>query len=178
MTRSYLVDTNIFIQAKNFHYQFGFCPQFWAWLEDANRSGVISSISKVYKELRAGKVDCPAKIWADRLPKPFFRDDDKNPGVMGCYKDVMAWAWDEQGKNKFTLGAAQDFSQPYRADAFIVAAAINYDCEIVTQESLKQPTGCMSSIQIPNAAHAFGVKTITVFDLLRRHAGPGFVFKP
>ncbi len=31
MTR-YLLDTNIFIQAKNLHYGFDFCPAFWEWL--------------------------------------------------------------------------------------------------------------------------------------------------
>ncbi len=31
MTR-FLLDTNIFIQAKNLHYGFDFCPAFWEWL--------------------------------------------------------------------------------------------------------------------------------------------------
>lgn len=177
MTKSYLVDTNIFIQAKNFHYQFGFCTQFWQWIEAAHESGVVASISKVHKELKEGRPTCPARVWADRLPKPFFRDDERNAGVMESYKKVMGWAWAEQGKGKFTLGAAQDFSQVQRADAFLVAAAVHYGCDVVTQESLKPPTGCMSTIQIPNAAQAFGVNTITIFDLLRIHAGPAFTFK-
>jgi hypothetical protein len=28
----YLLDANVFIQAKNLHYGFDFCPAFWAWL--------------------------------------------------------------------------------------------------------------------------------------------------
>jgi hypothetical protein len=28
----YLLDTNIFIQAKNLHYGMDFCPAFWDWL--------------------------------------------------------------------------------------------------------------------------------------------------
>lgn len=34
MTR-YLLDTNIFIQAKNLHYGFDFCPAFWELLNAA-----------------------------------------------------------------------------------------------------------------------------------------------
>ncbi len=34
----YLLDTNVFIQAKNLHYGFDFCPAFWDWLKlDNNR---------------------------------------------------------------------------------------------------------------------------------------------
>jgi Domain of unknown function (DUF4411) len=27
----YLLDANVFIQAKNLHYGFDFCPAFWEW---------------------------------------------------------------------------------------------------------------------------------------------------
>jgi hypothetical protein len=27
----YLLDTNVFIQARNLHYGFDFCPAFWDW---------------------------------------------------------------------------------------------------------------------------------------------------
>lgn len=33
---TYLLDANIFIQAKNLHYGFDFCPAFWDWLEHEN----------------------------------------------------------------------------------------------------------------------------------------------
>jgi hypothetical protein len=36
---AYLLDANVFIQAKNLHYGMDFCPAFWDWLLDANRKG-------------------------------------------------------------------------------------------------------------------------------------------
>jgi hypothetical protein len=33
---TYLLDANVFIQAKNLHYGFDFCPAFWQWLIDSN----------------------------------------------------------------------------------------------------------------------------------------------
>ena len=35
----YLLDANVFIQAKNLHYGFDFCPAFWDWLVEQNRAG-------------------------------------------------------------------------------------------------------------------------------------------
>ena len=44
MTR-YLLDSNVFIQAKNLHYGFDFVPAFWDWLaHQANREGKVASI--------------------------------------------------------------------------------------------------------------------------------------
>ena len=33
---AYLLDANIFIQAKNLHYGLDFCPVFWDWLIASN----------------------------------------------------------------------------------------------------------------------------------------------
>lgn len=39
----YLLDTNVFIQARNLHYGFDFCPAFWDWLDGQNAAGVVGS---------------------------------------------------------------------------------------------------------------------------------------
>jgi hypothetical protein len=51
---SYLLDANVFIQAKNLYYGFDFCPAFWEWLIKNNASGKIFSIEKVGDEIDAG----------------------------------------------------------------------------------------------------------------------------
>jgi hypothetical protein len=48
----YLIDANVFIQAKNFHYRFEFCAAFWQWLQDGYQADKIYSIDKVKKELK------------------------------------------------------------------------------------------------------------------------------
>lgn len=40
---TYLLDANVFIQAKNLHYGLDFCPAFWDWLIDNNREGRVFS---------------------------------------------------------------------------------------------------------------------------------------
>ena len=44
---SYLLDANVFIQAKNLHYGLDFCPAFWQWLIDGHADGRVFSIDKV-----------------------------------------------------------------------------------------------------------------------------------
>jgi hypothetical protein len=53
----YLLDSDVFIQAKNLHYSFDFCPAFWDWIEAVvalcqfrkqpiGRSEVIAELSR------------------------------------------------------------------------------------------------------------------------------------
>ena len=44
---TYLLDANVFIQAKNLHYGLDFCPAFWQWLIDNNQAGRVSYASKI-----------------------------------------------------------------------------------------------------------------------------------
>jgi hypothetical protein len=48
---SYLLDANVFIQAKNLHYGFDFCPAFWEWLVRKNLAKQVFSIDKVAVEI-------------------------------------------------------------------------------------------------------------------------------
>lgn len=48
----YLLDTNVFVQAKQKHYGLDFCPAFWDWLVIQNRKGKISSVDNVFDEMR------------------------------------------------------------------------------------------------------------------------------
>ena len=47
----YLLDANVFIQAKNLHYGFDFCPAFWDWLIQQNQADRVASVEKVAVEM-------------------------------------------------------------------------------------------------------------------------------
>lgn len=68
----YLLDTNVFISAKNDHYGFDFCPAFWDWLLLANKRGIVFSIQHVRAELLVG--EDPLVDWVHRLDDGFFLD--------------------------------------------------------------------------------------------------------
>ena len=84
----YLLDANIFIQAKNLHYGFDFCPAFWSWLEEQNGNGRVASIEKVADELYAGE-DRLAE-WAGEQGRAFFLPADD--AVVPVLTEVSTWA--------------------------------------------------------------------------------------
>jgi len=43
---TYLLDANVFIQAKNLHYGLDFCPAFWEWLIAQNEAKRVYSIER------------------------------------------------------------------------------------------------------------------------------------
>jgi hypothetical protein len=67
---SHLLDSNVFIQAKNLHYGFDFCPAFWDWLDVNNEGGKVFSVEKVGDELVAGCDELAE--WASRRGRNFF----------------------------------------------------------------------------------------------------------
>jgi hypothetical protein len=42
----YLLDSDVFIQAKNLHYSFDFCPAFWDWIDASHKRGLVFSIER------------------------------------------------------------------------------------------------------------------------------------
>jgi len=53
---AYLLDANVFIQAKNLHYGLDFCPALWEWLIAGNQAKRVFSIEKISDEIAAGVV--------------------------------------------------------------------------------------------------------------------------
>ncbi|HDC4648581.1 TPA: DUF4411 family protein, partial [Enterobacter kobei] len=49
----FLVDSNVFIEAKNFAYNFNYCKLFWDFLLALHSKGLVYSINAVKKELCA-----------------------------------------------------------------------------------------------------------------------------
>ncbi len=71
---AYLLDANVFIQAKNLYYGFDFCPAFWDWIDQENRADRVFSIERVGDELAAGE-DRLAE-WAQEKGSALFLPPD------------------------------------------------------------------------------------------------------
>lgn len=67
---AYLLDANVFIEAKNRYYGLDFCPAFWDWLDSENAAGRVFSIEKVGDELAT--VADELSIWAAARDSAFF----------------------------------------------------------------------------------------------------------
>ena len=152
---AYLLDTNVFIQAKNLHYGFDFCPAFWDWLMEQNRAGRVASIEKVADELHAGQDELAD--WAALRGDGFFLRPDN--AVLPALNTVSAWA----GGQGYQAVAVTTFLLV--ADYWLVAHALAQGCTVVTHEV---PASTTSKIKIPNACIGLGVPCMTPYEMLRR----------
>jgi len=168
----YLIDANVFIQAKNFHYRFDFCQGFWDWIIQANQANIVYSIDKVKIELERGDKNDPVRKWIDMLPHNFFLTDIKDQAVMASYRQIMQW---NHSNNHYTVQAKQEFANHNVADAFLIAMAQTHEYKIVTYE--KSNPDRKRRIPIPDAANVFGIECIMIYDLLSQYAEDNFSLK-
>ena len=151
---AYLLDANVFIQAKNLHYGLDFCPAFWDWLIEANAANRIFSIEKVGNEIEAGGDDL--STWATARGPGFFLKPDTP--LLPALASVSAWAMG-QG---YESAAVNTFLQV--ADYYLVAHGLGYGHTVVTHE-VSVPS--IKKIKIPNACIGVGVRCMTPYEMLR-----------
>lgn len=152
---TYLLDANVFIQAKNLHYGLDFCPAFWDWLVDQNRLGKVLSIEKVGDELQAGDDDLSG--WAATQGGSFFVPPDSS--VLPALPRVSAWA----SGQTYEAAAVSAFLQV--ADYWLVAHALAHQITVVTHEI---PSDSVRKIKIPNVCVGLGIHCVTPYEMLRR----------
>jgi predicted nucleic acid-binding protein len=160
---AYLLDANVFIQAKNLHYGFDFCPAFWDWLDLANQQGQVFSIEKVFDELIAGN-DELAK-WAEQHADVFFLQPDAK--VLAAFGQVSQWV-STQG---YEQSAISTFFQI--ADYYLVAHALAHHFIVVTHEV---PAGTKKRVKIPDICIGLDIRHMTPYEMLRRE-GARFVLE-
>jgi hypothetical protein len=161
---AYLLDANVFIQAKNLHYGLDFCPAFWDWLLESNEAKRLFSIEKVGDEIDAG-ADELATWAASRGPGFFLQPDSAMIPALGS---VSTWAT----RQNYEPAAVNTFLQV--ADYYLVAHALAHNLTVVTHEIAANST---KKIKIPNACIGLAVKCMTPFEMLR-HERARFVLGP
>ncbi len=152
---TYLLDANVFIQAKNLHYGMDFCPAFWEWLVDRNEAGVVFSIERVGDEIDAGGDELSE--WAAARGKGFFLTADAE--MLAVLGQVSAWATGQS----YEPAAVNGFLQV--ADYYLVAYALAHGHAVVTHEIASSSP---KRIKIPDACIGLGIKCVTPYEMLRR----------
>ena len=158
--RTYLVDSDVFITAKNLYYSFDICPGFWKSVLHHHREGRIFSVDRVRSELLAGHKTEDLVRWVrDEVPEGFFVPVDTDV-VVRAYTDVMMWVqrnpeYFDHAKAKFATGA----------DGWLVAYARMHDATIVTNEQSAPES--RKEIKLPDVCKQFGVRSDNAFAMLR-----------
>jgi hypothetical protein len=151
---AYLLDANVFIQAKNLHYGFDFCPAFWDWLIANNSQNKVFSIEKVADEIEAG--DDELSEWAQQRGSEFFLKPDS--AILPALKRVSTWVT----THNYEPAAVNTFLQV--ADYYLVAHAVAYNHTIVTHEIASVS---VKKIKIPDVCIGLGIKFMSPYEMLR-----------
>lgn len=156
----YLLDSDVFITAKNTYYAFDICPGFWESLLYHHSSRMVFSIDRVRSELLSGsKTDDLVKWVTDKVPKSFFSSVEDSQ-VLAEYTQIMLWVqrhsrYFDAAKAKFATGA----------DGWLVAYARVHGFTVVTNETSAPES--RNAIKLPDVCAHFDVQYQNTFDLLR-----------
>ena len=158
--KPYIVDSDVFITAKNRYYAFDLCPGFWKSLIRRHLDGRVFSIDRVKTELLSGRKTEDLVVWAKtEVPDGFFRSVD-DEAVTAKYTEIMLWA---QRSPQFTDAAKAKFATG--ADGWLVAFATVGDAIVVTNE---QPAPeARREIKLPDVCDEFNVPYEDTFQMLR-----------
>lgn len=144
---TYLLDTNIFITAKN-ELPMDVYPSFWRMISKLAAEDSFRSIKKVEDEIFKGKDELVDWV-ADNLPKDFFIAENAN--TLTALSTVSQWTT----MNKvYTQAAKEQFASV--ADSWIIAEALAQSVTVITLEA-PDPM-CKKRVKIPDVCKAVGVK--------------------
>lgn len=151
----YLLDSNIFIEAKNFYYGFDICPAFWDWLIEKNQTGLVFSIEKVGDELDAG--DDELVKWAAERGSGFFLKPDA--AILPHLSRVSDWVMTQS----YEPAAISTFLQ--KADYYLISHALAHSHIVVTREV---NASSRKKIKIPNICIGLEIRWMNPFEMLQK----------
>jgi hypothetical protein len=152
----YLLDSNVFISAKNAHYGMDFAPGFWDWVEAAHAGGLVYSVEAVKDELEDGEDELAD--WVRERPSSFFKAVDQ--AALDELKKLTAWV---SGSSQYTPSAVATFLAS--ADYFLVGQAKALGFTLVTHE-MPAPAA-KKRVLIPDACIGVTVAYCLPWKMLR-----------
>ena len=100
----YLVDSDVLIGAKNFHYAFDLAPGFWEWMAQAHLAGRVFCVQRVVEEIMAGGDELSE--WMADQPDTFkLKPQASDAPALSQLSD---WAYNAH----YRQGAAETFLAP------------------------------------------------------------------
>jgi hypothetical protein len=158
----FVLDSNIFIEAKQRYYAFDICPGFWQALIWQYSQGRLISVDRVKVELTDKFEDHDElKAWVlTSMPEGCFSGTDQD-AVVRAYGEAIAWVMEQD----FTPAAKAEFASTDNADAWVIAFAKAVGATLVTHE--RPNPNRKNRVPIPNVCDALGIQYVDTFDMLR-----------
>jgi len=157
---TYIIDSDVFISAKNGYYAFVICPGFWDSLIDHHQQGRVHSLDRIQQELLAGREDEDLVQWVKNVVPDGFFLSSQDVEVIRAYQDIMLWV---QRNQQYLDNAKAKFAT--EADGWLVAYARVKGVDVVTNEQ-PQP-GSRRRILLPDVCNQFDVRYHDTFAMLK-----------
>lgn len=154
----YVLDANVFIEAKRRYYAFDVCSGFWESLIWLQSEGRIGSIDRVKNELVRGGDDLTAWI-TSRMPETGFDSTDHRL-IADCFGEMVAWV---QSQSQFFPEAKAQFASG--TDGWLMAYVKTQGHVLVTHEVLA--SDAKKKVPMPNVCRAFNIPYMDSFEMLR-----------
>lgn len=160
----FIVDSSIFITAKNLYYPFDIAPSFWEQMKTIIVQEDIILLDVVRDEIY--RQEDSIKDWMKSISDLKFHSI-KDEKMLDGYKTVLSYI---QSSGLFKEKALRAWSDRYTADPWLISAAIEYNGIIITFEkdnSNPKDRSPKTKIKIPQVASAFGIECQDLNYLMR-----------
>ena len=153
---NYLLDSNVFIQAKNGYYSFDIAPGFWRWLGILAEEQGVLTVKAVREEIIDG--DDVLRDWMANLPRDYFAEPD-----IPVQENVRKIANFILQEPRFSEHNRYAFLE--KADPWLIATAMTGNNTVITHEKKDGPGS--KKMKIPSICEEFEVSYLSVFELMR-----------
>lgn len=159
----FVLDSDVFIAAKNAYYAFDICPGFWNGILRAYQRGSVRSIDRIRSELLLGRKEEDLVQWVkNEVPGPFFHDSNADD-VSAAFAEVMLWV---QRNGQYFDRAKAKFAT--EADGWLVAYSMVHRTVVVTNEQPRPDS--RNRVLLPDVCVQFRVPYKDTFVMLRELA--------
>lgn len=156
----YVLDSDVFIAAKNAYYAFDICPGFWVSIVQAHKHDRVHSIDRIRAELLAGQPKEDLVEWVKNdVPAGFFCSTQSKP-VIDAYAQIALWV---QRSTQYLDRAKAKFAT--EADGWLVAYSVVHATTVVTNEQPRPES--RSRVLLPDVCKQFKVPFRDTFTMLR-----------
>jgi len=154
----YVLDANVFIEAKKTYYAFDINPGFWLSLIELAKQTRVCSIDRIKKEIEDGKDELASWV-AGEFAFAFAKTDGSD--IQNSYSEIINWVYAQpQFSDAVKSGFAND------PDGWLVAYGKSRANIIVTLEKLRPDV--KRKVPIPIICQAFNIPFVDTFEMLRR----------
>ena len=160
-TAPFVLDSDVFIAAKNAYYAFDICPGFWNGVLRAHQQGSVRSIDRIRNELLLGRKEEDLVQWVkNEAPESFFYDSNGDD-VSAAFADVMLWV--QRNAQYFDRAKAKFATE---ADGWLVAYSMVNGTVVVTNEQPRPDS--RNRVLLPDVCIQFQVPYNDTFVMLRK----------